>query len=345
MAEESTSFISKFTGLQQNNIQTESATSTDPGKSFISNFTNKPVVVQSPGTVDPLVQATKVQNVSGIYTDPLDSYREYGVPLNPFVDLNDERASRQSTFDKWVNGLTKAGITALGAVYENSVGVFAGLGSLATGGEYYDNFVGEQVDSVNNWAQENLPNYYTNAEQKMGILESMTTANFWADKVANGAGYTLGSIATMFLGVGELGLAGKAIGGAAKVASQAGKAVGIGGKTLSVLDDAALLGSRQLALYKAGKAVQTGAKLESLARMSRLSTAAQRLGVATQMSLAEASVEARETKNRFIEEQVAKWEEENPGQEISADILNGIEESANAAGNVAFAINLPILAT
>lgn len=345
MAEESTSFISKFTGLPQNNIETQSPTTPDPGKSFISNFTNKPVVVQSPGTVDPLVQATKVQNVSGIYTDPLDSYREYGVPLNPFVDLNDERAKRQSTWDKWVNGLTKAGITALGAVYENTVGVFAGLGSLATGGEYYDNFVGKQVDSVNNWAQENMPNYYTNAEQNMGVLEGMTTANFWADKVANGVGYTLGSIATMFLGVGELGLAGKAIGGTAKIASQAGKAVGIGGKAISVLDDAALLGSRQLALYKAGKAVQTGTKLENLARMSRLSTASQRLGVATQMSLAEASVEARETKNRYIEEQVAKWEEENPGQEISADILAGIEESANAAGNVAFAINLPILAT
>jgi hypothetical protein len=345
MAEESTSFISKFTGLPQNNIETQSPTTPDPGKSFISNFTNKPVVVQSPGTVDPLVQATKVQNVSGIYTDPLDSYREYGVPLNPFVDLNDERAKRQSTWDKWVNGLTKAGITALGAVYENTVGVFAGLGSLATGGEYYDNFVGNQVDSVNNWAQENLPNYYTNAEQNMGVLEGMTTANFWADKVANGVGYTLGSIATMFLGVGELGLAGKAIGGTAKIASQAGKAVGIGGKAISVLDDAALLGSRQLALYKAGKAVQTGTKLENLARMSRLSTASQRLGVATQMSLAEASVEARETRSRYIEEQVAKWEEENPGQEISADILAGIEESANAAGNVAFAINLPILAT
>jgi len=345
MAEESTSFISNFTGLPKENIKVESPMGEDPGKSFISNFTGKDVRIDTGGPVDPFVQATKVQNVSGIYTDPLESYREYGVPLSPFADWNEERAQRQTTWEKWTNGLTKAGITTLGAIYENTIGVFAGLGSLATGGEYYDNFVGRQVDSVNDWAQENMPNYYTQAEINGSILENMGTANFWADKVANGVGYTLGSIATMFLGTGELGLAGKAIGGVAKAASTAGKAVGIGGKAISVLDDAALLGSKQLALYKAGKAVETGAKLEKLASMARLSTASQRLAVATQMSLAESSVEARETRKRFIEEQVAKWEEENPGQTMSSELMADIEESADAAGNVAFAINLPILAT
>ncbi len=305
------------------------------------------------GSVNAFDIAAKAQNVSAIYTDPLESYREYGVPLNPFSDLNDERAQRQSTWDKWANGLTKAGITTLGAVYENTVGVFAGLGSLATGGEYYDNFVGKQVDSVNSWAQENLPNYYTRAEQQAGILEGMGTANFWADKVANGLGYTLGSIATMWLGTGELGLMGRAANAvkaakALKTADTAFDIAGLGskaGRAANVLEDASVVGSRQLALYRAGKAIETGQKLENLAQAARISTATQRLAVATQMSLAEASVEAREARTRYIDEQVAKWEEENPGATIPSDVLAGIEESADAAGNTAFAINLPILAT
>lgn len=296
------------------------------------------------GNISPLKAAEQVQNLSAVYTDPLASYAEYGVPLNPFVDWNEERANRQSTTEKWINGLTKAGITSLGAVWENTAGVIAGLGSLATGGEYYDNFVGRGIDNVNAWAQQNLPNYYTHAEETGSILSNMGTANFWADKVANGVGYTLGSIATMWLGTGELGLASKGIAGLAKAGSAGAKVLGAG-KAAAALEEAALLGSKQLALYRAGKAVETGAKLERLATISRISTATERLAVATQMSLAESSVEAREAKNQFIDEQVAKWQELNPGKTVPEDVMNGINESANAVGNATFALNLPMLAT
>ena len=284
-------------------------------------------------------------DLSNIYTDPIENYVGYGVPLNAFSDWNEQRALRQGTGEKWKNGLIKAGITTVGAVTENTLGVLAGLGEMATGGSYYDNFVGKGIDKVNDWAQTNLPNYYSKQEQNQSVLAGMGSANFWADKVANGVGYSLGSIATMWLGTGELGLMAKAIGGTASLASKGAKAIGLAGKAGAVLEDAALLGSKQLAMYRAGKAIETGTKLERMAAVARFSTAAQRLGVATQMSLAEASVEARETKNRFIEEQAAKWESENPGQSIPDDVMNGIMESADAAGNTAFAINLPILAT
>lgn len=350
MSNTTTDLLSQVTNLPKEEIQKTSGSNLD--RIFEATGQKSAPGYSRPATGGPVNAfdiAAKAKNVSAIYTDPLENYRESGVPLNPFVNLNEERAQRQSTWDKWVNGLTKAGITTLGAVYENTVGVFAGLGSLATGGEYYDNFVGKQVDSVNNWAQKNLPNYYTQAEQDASVLAGLGTANFWADKVANGLGYTLGSIATMWLGTGELGLAGKAANAAKslRVADSALDIAGLGAKAskaANVVEDAALVGSRQLALYRAGKAVETGQKLENLAQAARISTATQRLAVATQMSLAESSVEARETKTRYIDEQVAKWQEENPGGVIPEDVMAGIEESANAAGNVAFAINLPILA-
>ena len=64
----------------------------------------------SEGT-SPLDDLTRQIDLTNVYTDPLSSYTKYGVPLNPFVDWNEERAQRQSTGQKWAHGLAKAGIT------------------------------------------------------------------------------------------------------------------------------------------------------------------------------------------------------------------------------------------
>ena len=289
-------------------------------------------------------------NLTNTYTDPLESYTSYGVPRNAFIDWNETRAENQTTVEKWAHGLTKAGITALGAVTENTIGVAGGLLNLAFGENhsYYDNPVGRTIDEVNEWARESMPNYYTKKEEEMGVLEGMTTANFWADKFANGAGYTLGSLATAWTGVGEGALIAKmaGLGRMAKI----GKAAD---KVMDVTQDAAKFGSKQFQAYNAAKAIKAPyspnfAKgidegLTAMAKRANINTAAKQLSVGMHMSLAEASVEAREAKNKFIEEQTAKWKEANPGQEMSADIEDGIISSANAVGNMTFGVNLPLL--
>lgn len=288
---------------------------------------------------NPLDTATKTIDLTNTYTDPLSSYLEYNVPMNPYFNFNDVRAQNQSTAEKWMRGLTKAGVTAFGAVVENSLGTLAGIGELASGGSFYDNAVGRNVDKMNNFMQEYMPNYYTEAEQNMGVLESMGTANFWADKVANGVGYSLGSIATMMLGVGEVGLlAQTAKYGVRGLGALTVRAVKLGDK----LEDGFKLSN----MYKAGKIVETGQKADKAlalaAKFARIEKASQRLAVATNMSLAESSVEAREAQKTFIESQIEKWETEHPGAEMPADVEEGINESARAVGNLSFAINLPI---
>jgi hypothetical protein len=289
-------------------------------------------------------------NLTNTYTDPLESYTSYGVPRNAFIDWNETRAQNQSTVEKWAHGLTKAGITAVGAVAENTVGVIGGLLNLAFGENhsYYDNPVGRTIDEVNEWAREAMPNYYTKREEEMGVLEGMTTANFWADKFANGAGYTLGSLATMWTGVGEGALLAKmaGMGRMAKIGKSADK-------VMDATQDAAKFGSKQFQVYNAAKAMKAPyspnfAKgidegLTAMAKRANINTAAKQLSVGMHMSLAEASVEAREAKNKFIEEQTAKWKEANPGQEMSAEIEDGIISSANAVGNMTFGVNLPLL--
>ena len=301
----------------------------------------------------PLDIAGQAVDLTNVYTDPIGKYAEYNVALNPFNDWNEERAQNQKTTQKWMNGLSKAGLTTLGSVYENTVGVLAGVGSMMSGGSYYDNFVGRQVDEMNQWAQNALPNYYTKEEQNGSLLAGMGTANFWADKFAGGLGYTLGSIATMWLGTGELGLSAKlgsmvakgATG--AKIADATGDILNVADDLAKVAGDATKAGSKEKILYQTIKGVedakQAGKGLEALDRYAKIKTATKHLAVGTQMSLAESSVEAREAKNSFIEERKAEWEEQNPGQAMPKDVEDGILQSANAVGNVTFGINLPLL--
>lgn len=264
----------------------------------------------------------------------LEKYSEYGVGLSPYADLDERRAVNQSTGEKWGRGLMKAGVTTLGAVAENTIGILAGLGELATGGQYYDNFVGKAVDSANESMREAFPNYYTRAEMSpdRSLWDSMGTANFWADKVANGLGYTLGSIATMFLTGGT----GPILGTAAKLAK--------GGQLINTA-------SRVARLSRAGKlgqlAQRSGKSLDALSRTARITRGAQMMEAGAMMSLAEASVEARETKKMALDNLIAKEIELNPAVSSKADIsverLRELENAAIGAGNTAFGLNMAVL--
>ena len=106
-------------------------------------------------------------NFTNIYTDDLSKYQKYDVPTTRFFNWDEERAKNQGTGEKWVNGLAKAGVTTIGAVAENTLGVVAGIGELVTGGAYYDNFVGKTVDKANEAMREAMPNYRTQAEEDM----------------------------------------------------------------------------------------------------------------------------------------------------------------------------------
>ena len=254
--------------------------------------------------------------------EDIRNFTKYGVPLGQDLDWQEIRARNQSTAEQWGNGLAKAGVTALGAVAENTLGVVFGLGELATGGSYYDNAIGKSVDSTNEWMRENMPNYLTQEEQKMSTLSKLGTANFWADTVANGLGYSIGSIATMWM-TGGGGLITKGITGAAK---------GLG-------------------VYNAAKAVINGTKLAAKLGKganfgTRLMRASQMLEAGAMMSLAEASVEARETQKTLYNDLVQDHINKNnlsSISEIDAATLQEFEDVSYAAGNTNFTAQLPVL--
>ena len=265
-------------------------------------------------------------NFTNIYTDDLSKYEKYDVPTTRFFNWDDQRAKNQSTGEKWLNGLSKGLVTTAGAVVENTLGVIAGLGEMAFGsGYYYDNFIGQSIDKANDWMRDAMPNYRTQAEMDMTTGQKLGTANFWADTVLNGVGYSIGSIATMWL-TGGTGLIMRTAGAVSKA-------------------------QRAKNIYDVSKAITTGTKLADktfkASRAQGLLNSANMLEMGLYMSLAEASVEAREAQKSAYDALIEKELEDRNlerefelGDEVRADILN----ASYAAGNADFLAQLPVLA-
>jgi len=294
--------LNKFTGL--------------PEVPEVSTITGLPSVKRvSPG---PGVQLQSQFNPQ--YRDPIASYQEYGAPLSPFLDLEEERAKRQSTAAKWGNGAAKMVTTAAGSFAEGTAGIIAGTIQAVgqqDGSKFWNNVVGNSVDDMNAWMQKNFPNYYTQEELNTKGLSSMGYANFWADKTLNGVGYMLGTIGSVAAGTGAVGMAGKAV-------------------------KASSLASR---LNKLTKAAVTGMDAERAANASVAATkfmdASKTAMVGMASAFAEASVEARETLRRTHQELL---EEAAKATGVSVNELSAAEkqrakEEATSAANLAFALN------
>jgi len=305
--------IDPITGLQSIEDPKKPTLKTDPitGESYIPSFSGSPLARPQPITTQ--------------YSDNISKYQKYNVPLRQEFDWNEQRAQRQSTTEKWGHGLLKAGVTTVGAIADNTLGVLEGIGGAIVAWDadkLYDTNIGGLIDKTNNWMQENVPNYYTEAERNSTALESLGYANFWADKVANGVGYAVGSIGTVYL-TGGMGLASRGISAA----------------------------SKGLKTYRAAKAISGGVKTEEAIRrgaaFGKFQNAIQVGEIGAMMSYGESSVEAREVLHRTTEKltnQRAKELGIHPSELSAADIKE-IKDTAAHAGNVAFGLNMAVLAT
>jgi len=328
MAEENTDIttaVNPLTSMPMNGKPTMESSSPSAFVNPLTNtaYTPSPTQVtlggnQGSGFTDQLIYSSTKHLNRG---EPVENFLKYNVPLGQNLDWEEIRAQNQSTAEKWGNGLAKMGTTALGAVAENTIGLFFGLGELASGGAYYDNAIGRNVDRMNEWMQEHMPNYYTQEERAMSTFQKLGTANFWADTVANGLGYSLGSIASMYLMGGQGWLT---------------KLGGLGKGT---------------SIYNASKAIVNGTRLgTALAQGAGTTTnvmrALQMLEVGAMMSLAEGSVEARETQKSVYNDLTQKYMQDNNlrfEHQIPEDIRNDIEKTSYAAGNTNFVAQMPVL--
>ena len=111
---------------------------------------------------------------------------------------NEERlAQRQSTGDKWTNGLLKLGGKTLTAVAGGTIGVvdsiFTGVKEGSISAAYSSDF-NKWLDDLNTRMDYKLPNYYTEQEKNAGFMDSLGSTNFWANDFLGGLSFTIGAV-------------------------------------------------------------------------------------------------------------------------------------------------------
>lgn len=113
-----------------------------------------------------------------------------------FQELGDIRAENQPWYAQIGAGLAKGAILAGTTFLDGTVGLIFGAGT--TIGEdrwsgLWDNDFSKAMQSVNEWSEQALPNYYTRAEQEQPWYENIFTANFLGDKFIKNLGFTVGA--------------------------------------------------------------------------------------------------------------------------------------------------------
>lgn len=256
------------------------------------------------------------------YRDVSDDFDTFeGSRVDPLGGVNFEveddwlakRDAEQSRWDKWANGSVKAlgklatsAIEGVGSIATIPYGLVKGVSTGDWSG-FYDNALGNGLDAFNDALTEALPNYSSRRDTTFD-------ADFWADQFLGGAGYMGGAL----LGGKGLGLIGK--------------------------------GFKAGAIASGMNAANRGAKVASLANTSsklaqyanRIKNPAQQLAYSTAMAASEAAIEARDTKDTLYQDLLYKRDSGDPALQGKTDVE--LMDMSKAAGNAAFAFNLPIIA-
>jgi len=236
------------------------------------------------------------------------------------TDLNEQKAFNQTGMDQLANGLAKAFGIAGTTFAESLGGLPIGLYNVAVSGgqgsAFYDNDFTQTLDSFNEWMKEQFPNYYSSAEQKLGLGESLLTTNFWGDKFGNGLGYMAGSV------LAAMATRGLSLGSNLTKSTQILRALG---KDYAKIQRALQVGNL---VQKEAQIVNLGNKIDKL--------------IATGVSaIGESSVEARSTRNDIIQDLTTKRDSGDPRYSWMTD--NDIIREADTAGNLSFGLNMALV--
>lgn len=113
-----------------------------------------------------------------------------------FQELGDIRANNQPWYAQIGAGLAKGAILAGTTFLDGTVGLIFGASTAIGEGRWsglWDNDFSKAMQSVNEWSEQALPNYYTRAEQEQPWYENIFTANFLGDKFIKNLGFTVGA--------------------------------------------------------------------------------------------------------------------------------------------------------
>ena len=113
-----------------------------------------------------------------------------------FQELGDIRAENQPWYAQIGAGLAKGAILAGTTFLDGTLGlILGGAQAIAEGrgSALWDNPFSKAMQSINEWSEEALPNYYTDAERNEPWYENIFTANFLGDKFIKNLGFSVGA--------------------------------------------------------------------------------------------------------------------------------------------------------
>lgn len=148
-------------------------------------------VIYEGGEYSPLYKQSNGEDTYGssIWDKPSVNEEEY-------QNLADIRAENQPWYAQIGAGLAKGAILAGTTFLDGTLGLLFGAGTAISedrGSGLWDNDFSKAMQSVNEWSEQALPNYYTREEQEQPWYENMFTANFLGDKFIKNLGFTVGA--------------------------------------------------------------------------------------------------------------------------------------------------------
>nr|DAJ67797.1 MAG TPA: Structural protein [Crassvirales sp.] len=182
-------------------------------------------VIYEGGEYSPLYKQSKGEDTYGssIWDKPSVNEEEY-------QNLADIRAENQPWYAQIGAGLAKGAILAGTTFLDGTLGLLFGISEDRWSG-LWDNDFSKAMQSVNEWSEQALPNYYTREEQEQPWYENIFTANFLGDKFIKNLGFTVGAFYS-----GGLEAAG--VRGLGKLATVGAKRLGARIKTLKGISKA-----------------------------------------------------------------------------------------------------------
>lgn len=149
-----------------------------------------------PTLYDPRKDAPeKVHSPLGNWGDSM--WDESSANEEQFRQLGDIRANNQWAIAKLGAGISKGLILAGTTFLDGTVGLVYGIGSTIKEGELsnlWNNDFSNAMASINQWSEEMMPNYRTQAEQENPWYKNLGTMNFWADSFLKNMGFTVGAM-------------------------------------------------------------------------------------------------------------------------------------------------------
>jgi hypothetical protein len=256
---------------------------------------------------------------------------------------NEERlAQGQSTSDKWINGLEKLVLKTGNVVLGNTVGFVNGFIEAAKQGSLsavYDNDFTKTLDDWNTKLDYKLPNYYTEQEKNAGFVNSLGSANFWANDVLAGTAFTLGTVASEAIwayatGGASLALRGARIGSKVGTAARVGEEAIVAERTLSGIEKMKQFIKQPLKSVSSKGLINREGAIRGSKAGEILNTV--RFGLTS--ASGEASIEAWHYKKEAKENFYNNFEQLN-GRKPTDEEINKFEEDLANSANAVFATN------